>query len=73
MGLGLGLKGFVAAIMGNMVNAPAAVAGGLVLGVIESLTAGLLTSGIKDGVAYLVLFAVLVGRTMNLGLRRRRP
>jgi len=72
MGLSLGLKGFVAAIMGNMVSAPAAVAGGLVLGIIESLTAGLLTSGIKDGVAYLVLFAVLVGRTMNLGVRRRR-
>jgi len=33
MGAMLGLKGFVVAIMGGLVNAPAAVAGGLVLGV----------------------------------------
>jgi branched-chain amino acid transport system permease protein len=72
MGLGLGLKGFIAAIMGGMVSAPAAVVGGLVLGVLESFTAGLLTSGIKDGVAFLALFVVLVGRTMNLSIRRRR-
>ncbi|MBC7234915.1 MAG: branched-chain amino acid ABC transporter permease, partial [Chloroflexi bacterium] len=72
MGLGLGLKGFVAAIMGAMVSTPAAVAGGLVLGVLESFTAGLFSSGIKDGVAYLALFLVLVGRTTSLRLRRRR-
>ncbi len=72
MGLSLGLKGFVAAIMGGMVSTPAAVLGGVALGVLESLTAGLLTSGIKDGVAFLALFVVLVGRTVNLSRRRRR-
>jgi branched-chain amino acid transport system permease protein len=73
MGLSLGLKGFVVAIMGGMVSAPAAVVGGLLLGVIESLTAGLLSSGLKDAVAFLVLFAVLVARTLGLGdLFRRR-
>jgi len=44
MGLVLGLKGFVVAIMGNMINAPAAVVGGLLLGVLESFTAGLFSS-----------------------------
>ncbi|MBM3187239.1 MAG: branched-chain amino acid ABC transporter permease [Chloroflexi bacterium] len=67
MGLSLGLKGFVVSIMGGMVSAPAAVVGGLLLGILESLASGLLSSGIKDAVAFVVLFAVLLGRTMNLG------
>jgi branched-chain amino acid transport system permease protein len=71
MGLSLGLKGFVVAIMGGLVSAPAAVIGGLLLGVLESFTAGFLTSGIKEGVAFAVLFIVLVARTLNLNLRRR--
>ncbi len=67
MGLSLGLKGFVVAIMGGLVNAPAAVAGGLLLGVVESFASGLLSSGVKNALAYLVLFAVLVARTVPLG------
>jgi branched-chain amino acid transport system permease protein len=51
--------------MGGMVNAPAAVVGGLLLGVIEALTAGIFTSGIKEAVAFLVLFAVLLARTVE--------
>ena len=74
LGLGLGLKGFVVAIMGGMVNAPAAVIGGLLLGVLESFTSGLLSSGIKNAIAFLVLFLVLLGRTVDIGsvVRRRR-
>ena len=66
MGLTLGLKGFVVAIMGGMANAPAAVIGGVLLGTLESFTAGLLSSGIKDAVAFLELFAVLLGRTVQI-------
>ena len=55
MGLMLGLKGFVVAIMGGLVNAPAAVIGGILLGILESYAAGLLFSGIKDAVAFLIL------------------
>lgn len=65
MGLSLGLKGFVVAIMGGMVNAPAAVVGGLALGTLESFASGLLSSGIKDAIAFLALFAVLLIRTMR--------
>ena len=65
MGLSLGLKGFVVAIMGAMVNPLAAVVGGLLLGVVESFASGLLSSGIKDAIAFLVLFLVLLGRTMG--------
>jgi branched-chain amino acid transport system permease protein len=74
MGLSLGLKGFVVAIMGGLVSAPAAVAGGLLLGLLESFAAGIFASGIKDAIAYVVLFIVLLGRTIPLAdlVRRRR-
>ena len=60
MGLVLGLKGFVVAIMGGLVSAPAAVIGGLLLGVVESFTSGFLSSGIKDAVAFSALFIILL-------------
>jgi len=73
MGLALGLKGFVVAIMGGLVNAPAAVIGGLLLGIFEQLAAGTLPSGFKDALAFLVLFVVLLGRTVRVTeLFRRR-
>lgn len=40
MGLSLGLKGFVAAVMGGFVSAPLAVLSGIVLGVLESVGRG---------------------------------
>lgn len=66
MGLALGLKGFVVATMGAMVSAPAAVVGGLLLGVLESFASGLVSSGVKDALAYLALFVVLLARTTSL-------
>jgi branched-chain amino acid transport system permease protein len=73
MGLTLGLKGFVVAIMGGLVSAPAAVIGGLLLGILESFASGLLSSGFKDALAFLVLFLVLLARTVPIRelLRRR--
>jgi branched-chain amino acid transport system permease protein len=67
------LKGFVVAIMGGMVSAPAAVIGGLLLGIMESFASGLVSSGAKDALAFLVLFIVLLARTVSLKelLRRR--
>ena len=73
MGLALGLKGFVVAIMGGLVSAPAAVAGGLLLGVVESFSSGLVSSGLRDAVAFVALFVVLVARTLPKGWLRRRP
>jgi branched-chain amino acid transport system permease protein len=62
MGLMLSLKGFVAAVMGGLVNYPAAVAGGFLLGILESLGAGLVSSGYKDAIAFLALFAILLSK-----------
>ena len=62
MGLMLTLKGFVAAVMGGMVNYPAAVAGGFLLGILESLGAGFISSGYKDAIAFIALFIILLSK-----------
>lgn len=59
-GLVLGLKGFVAAVLGGLGSFRGAVAGGLVLGVAETLMAGYGSSDYKDAVAYLLIVLILV-------------
>ncbi len=58
-GIMLGLKGFAAAILGGYGNFAGAILGGIVLGVLESLGAGLVSSQYKDATAFLVLLLVL--------------
>ena len=62
MGLDLGLKGFVAAVMGGLVRFPGAALGGLLLGVLENLWAGVTLAGFKDLFAFIVLILVLLAR-----------
>ncbi len=62
MGLMLGLKGFVAAVLGGLVSPPAAIAGGFFLGIVESFAAGLISSGYKDAVAFVVLIALCLAQ-----------
>lgn len=66
MGSMLALKGFVAAIIGGMSSTPGVVAGGFLLGILESLGAGLVHSGYKDAIAFVVLFLVLFLRPSGL-------
>jgi branched-chain amino acid transport system permease protein len=68
-GLTFALKGFVAMILGGLTNPFGAVIGGLVLGVVESLAAGLLSSGYKDAFTFAVLFVVLLVRLGGLARR----
>ncbi len=73
MGLALGLKGFVAAVIGGLGSAPAAVVGGYAVGLIETLTTGYLTPGYGDAITFLVLLVVLFLQREGLlrGARRR--
>jgi branched-chain amino acid transport system permease protein len=59
VGVLLGLKGFAAAILGGFGSFPGAVLGGLVLGLLESFSAGYLSSAYKDVTAFGILLLVL--------------
>jgi branched-chain amino acid transport system permease protein len=62
MGLMLGLKGFVAAIMGGLLSLPGAVIGGLVLGVVENIGAGVTSAGYKEIIVFVILVLILFFR-----------
>lgn len=66
VGAGIGVKGFSAAILGGLGNPVAAVGGGLVLGMMESMTAGYINPLYKDAVALVVLLGVLFVRPQGL-------
>jgi branched-chain amino acid transport system permease protein len=61
-GVMLGLKGFAAAILGGIGNFHGAIFGGLLLGLLESLGAGFVSSAYKDAIAFVVLLGVLFVR-----------
>lgn len=72
MGSMLGLKAFVAAVLGGIGSLPGAMAGGLVIGIAESLTKGYVASSYADAIVFGILIVVLLikptgffGRTMN--------
>jgi branched-chain amino acid transport system permease protein len=66
MGIIPGLKAFVAAVLGGIGIIPGAMAGGLVLGVIEALVSALGYSLWRDGVAFVVLILILIFRPAGL-------
>lgn len=66
VGIMLGLKGFCAAIIGGMSSGVGTVIGGLVLGTLESLGAGLISSGYKDAIAFIILLLILFVRPQGL-------
>lgn len=66
MGTMLGLKGFCAAILGGLGSGGGAIVGGLILGVLESLGAGLISSAYKDAIAFVVLLLILFIRPSGL-------
>lgn len=59
VGVMLGLKGFAAAILGGLGSGIGAVIGGLVLGIVETMSAGYLSSAYKDAIAFVIILAVL--------------
>ncbi|MCX7913599.1 MAG: branched-chain amino acid ABC transporter permease [Thermodesulfovibrionales bacterium] len=55
----LAVKGFCAAILGGLGSSRGAVVGGFTIGILESMTAGYIHSGLKDAVALVILLLVL--------------
>jgi len=60
------LKAFTVVILGGMGNVAGAAAAGLLLGVVESLTAAYLGNGLRDIVGFVIVIAVLLMRPQGL-------
>jgi len=75
VGVMLGLKGFVAAAIGGFKSPVAAVFGGLLLGIVESLAVaanwGPFTSSYKDAIALVVLLLILLIRSGKLAAEEK--
>lgn len=59
MGAILSTKGFAAAVLGGYGNMYGAIIGGLIVGVVETMAAGYLSSSFKDIISFGVLIVVL--------------
>jgi branched-chain amino acid transport system permease protein len=66
MGLYVGLKAFVAAVIGGIGHVPGAVVGALALGLCEEFVAGYTSSSWRDAVAFGFLIIVLLFRPEGL-------
>ena len=62
----IGLKAFPAAVVGGFGSLPGAIVGGLVIGVVESLSGFYLPNGFKDTAAYIVVLAMLMFKPNGL-------
>jgi branched-chain amino acid transport system permease protein len=69
VGLGvavIGLRAFPAAILGGIDSIGGAIAGGMIVGVVESVGAGYLGAEYRDVIAFGIMFAVLLWRPSGL-------
>lgn len=66
MGNLLGLKAFVAAVLGGIGSIPGAMLGGYLLGVVESLTKAYISTTITDAVVFAILIIVLLVKPAGL-------
>ena len=66
IGAPLGLKGFVAGVLGGWGNNTGAIVGGLTLGILESLAVGFISAGYKNAIAFVVLFFILYFRPRGI-------
>ena len=62
----IGLKAFPAAVVGGFGSLPGAIVGGLIIGVIESLSGFYLPDGFKDTAAYVMVLVMLMVKPNGL-------
>ena len=62
----IGLKAFPAAVVGGFGSLPGAIVGGLIIGIIESLSGFYLPDGFKDTAAYIMVLVMLMVKPNGL-------
>jgi branched-chain amino acid transport system permease protein len=62
----IGLKAFPAAVVGGFSSLPGAIAGGLIIGLVESFAGFYLPDGFKDVAAYVVVLIMLMVKPNGL-------
>ena len=71
VGIMLGLKGFVVAIIGGLNSFVGTICGGFLLGIIEALGAGLISSQYKNAITFGLLIVILLVRPNGIFGRRQ--
>jgi branched-chain amino acid transport system permease protein len=66
MGMLIGIKAFVAAVVGGIGSLPGAVLGGLIMGICEEMVVGYLSSTYRDAFAFGILILILFLRPSGL-------
>ncbi|HMM22341.1 MAG TPA: branched-chain amino acid ABC transporter permease [Selenomonadales bacterium] len=66
MGIMPGLKAFVAAVLGGIGIIPGAMLGGVIMGVVEALVSGFISSTFRDAAAFAILIAILLFKPSGL-------
>jgi branched-chain amino acid transport system permease protein len=66
VGIMLGLKGFVAAVVGGLGSGLGAVLGGLLVGVLEAMGAGYISSSYKDAIPFVLILLILFFKPRGL-------
>lgn len=66
MGIMPGLKAFIAAVLGGIGIIPGAMMGGIILGVVEALVSGFLSSTFRDAAAFGILIVILLIKPTGL-------
>lgn len=72
LGINVGLKAFVAAVLGGIGNIPGAALGGFLIGLIETMVVGYWSSNYRDAIAFAVLILILLVKPTGLLGRAER-
>lgn len=72
MGYIPGLKAFVAAVLGGIGSIPGAMAGGIILGIAETMTKAYVSSRYADAISYCILIVILLVKPAGLLGKRTR-
>ena len=61
-----GIKAFVAAVLGGIGIIPGAMVGGIILGIVEALVSGFISSTFRDAAAFAILILILLYKPQGL-------